>query len=241
LDSNDFPWLGVEEWIDFPQPSTSDSDGLVGVGGNLSPGMLLSAYSQGIFPWYSEGEPILWWSLDPRFVLYPSELKVSRSMKKIIRRGECKITLDKDFSSVIEQCREIKRKGQDGTWITNEMEEAYITLHKEGFAHSVEVWREDELVGGLYGVSLGAVFFGESMFSLEPNMSKLALIYLTGVLKEVGFDMIDCQQHTAHLGSMGARDVPRKQFLKQLNHSLNKQKTWKGNWGRYTHLIKVAQ
>lgn len=238
--SNPFPWLGVEEWVDFPDPSEADEDGLIGVGGNLSPGMLLSAYSQGIFPWYSEGEPLLWWSLDPRFVLYPHELRVSRTMKKIMKRGTYRVTLDKDFPGVIHGCRRIRRKGQSGTWITEEMEQAYTLLHREGFAHSVEVWSGDDLTGGLYGISLGAAFFGESMFSREPNTSKIALIYLTGILKEVGMEMIDCQQHTRHLESLGARDVPRKLFLKQLREALNKQKTWKGNWGRYTHLIKAA-
>ncbi|MDC7222552.1 MAG: leucyl/phenylalanyl-tRNA--protein transferase [Spirochaetales bacterium] len=241
MDKSDFPWLGPEEWVAFPDPSTADSDGLIGVGGNLSPGMLLSAYSQGIFPWFNEGEPILWWSLDPRFVLYPRNIRISRSMKKLIKKKEYTVTLDRDFPAVIRQCKEIRRRGQGGTWITDEMENAYLRLHREGYAHSVEVWRDDQLTGGLYGVSLGAVFFGESMFSLEPNCSKLGLIYLARTLAELDFDMIDCQQHTAHLGTMGAEDVPRKTFLFELNRALAKQKTWKGNWGRYTHLIKAAR
>jgi leucyl/phenylalanyl-tRNA---protein transferase len=241
VDKDDFPWLGVDDWVDFPDPSTADSDGLIGVGGNLSPGMLISAYAQGIFPWFCEGEPVLWWSLDPRFVLYPKEIRISSSMKKLIKKQNYTISLDRDFTAVIRQCRDIRRKGQDGTWITDDMEKAYTGLHRDGYAHSVEVWRDDELKGGLYGVSLGATFFGESMFSLEPNCSKLALIYLARILNELDFTMIDCQQHTEHLGTMGARDVPRKTFLKELNHSLKKQKTWKGNWGRYTHLVKAAQ
>ncbi|MDC7221690.1 MAG: leucyl/phenylalanyl-tRNA--protein transferase [Spirochaetales bacterium] len=241
MDRGDFPWLGAEDWVDFPDPSTADSDGLIGVGGNLSPGMLLSAYAQGIFPWFNEGEPILWWSLDPRFVLYPRNVRISRSMKKILKKREYTMTLDRDFPAVIGHCKSIRRKGQGGTWITDEMERAYLRLHEEGYAHSVEVWRDGELKGGLYGVSLGAAFFGESMFALEANCSKIALIYLSAVLHELGFDMIDCQQHTEHLGSMGAVDVPRKTFLKELSRSLSKQKTWKGNWSEYTHLIKAAR
>ncbi|MBN2627579.1 MAG: leucyl/phenylalanyl-tRNA--protein transferase [Spirochaetales bacterium] len=240
MSRGDFPWLGPDDWVDFPDPATADRDGLIGVGGNLSPGMLLSAYSQGIFPWFNEGEPILWWSLDPRFVLYPSRIRISRSMKKIIRKKAYEITFDRDFPAVIGNCKAIRRKGQGGTWITDEMEAAYTSLHREGYAHSVEVWREGELAGGLYGVSLGASFFGESMFSLEPNCSKLALIALAKILRELDFDMIDCQQHTAHLESMGAVDVPRKIFLRDLNRSLDKQNTWRGNWGRYTHLLKAA-
>ncbi len=241
VSEGDFPWLDTEDRVEFPDPETADRDGLVGVGGNLSPGMLLSAYSQGIFPWFNEGEPVLWWSLDPRFVLYPRNIRISRSMKKFMKKGEYTLSLDRDFPGVIRNCKEIRRKGQGGTWITDDMEAAYVRLHRDGYAHSVEVWRDDELKGGLYGISLGAAFFGESMFALEPNCSKLALIYLARILRELDFDMIDCQQHTEHLGSLGAEDLPRKRFLRELDRSLNKQKTWKGNWGKYTHLIKAAQ
>jgi leucyl/phenylalanyl-tRNA--protein transferase len=203
--------------------------GLLAVGGDLSPERLLAAYREGIFPWYAEGEPILWWSPDPRFVLLPNELRVSRSMGQFLKKGLVRITFDQDFRGVIAACQK-PRPGQDGTWITGEMQEAYCTLHELGYAHSVEAWRNGALAGGLYGVSLGHTFFGESMFSKLPYASKAALITLIGRLQEWGFDLIDCQVETAHLGSFGARPIRRREFHELLNASLCHE-TLRGNWG----------
>ena len=224
-----FPRLEYNQFFPFPSPESWDDD-VVAVGGNLSPGMLISAYAQGIFPWFNEGEDILWWSLDPRFILYPEALKVSRSMRRHIRSTAYRLTLDRDFPAVMEGCGKIPRKGQDGTWISTEMIDAYSELHSLGFAHSVEVWEQDELVGGLYGLSLGNAFFGESMFARRSNASKTALIALCSYLSDRGFAFIDCQQHTDHLGSLGAADVPRSRFLEELKGAL-KIPTTRGNWG----------
>lgn len=229
MTSSDFPWLGEDQYYPFPPPSSADSQGIVAMGGNLSPGMLLSAYRQGIFPWYNPGESILWWSLDPRFVLYPENLHVSTSMAKFLKSHTLKITMDQAFSRVMENCRSVNRRGQQGSWITREMKEAYREMHLLGYAHSVEVWQEDSLVGGLYGISLGRAFFGESMFSHLSNSSKLALIELTALLRSLDFHFIDCQQHTPHLGSLGAKDVPRDEFLGQLKGALELP-TLQGNW-----------
>ncbi len=225
----DFPRLEYDQFFPFPHPDTWEDD-VVAVGGNLSPGLLISAYAQGIFPWFNEGEDILWWSLDPRFILYPDALKISRSMRRHIRSGTFRLTVDRDFSGVMEGCSRIPRKGQDGTWISGEMIEAYTELHSLGFAHSVEVWEEDELIGGLYGLSLGNAFFGESMFARRSNASKTALIALSSYLRDRGFAFIDCQQHTDHLGSLGAADVPRSRFLGELKKALQIP-TVRGNWG----------
>lgn len=218
----------------FPKRAELD-DNVVAVGGDLSPDLLISAYSQGVFPWFTEDEPILWWSLDPRFVLFPSKLKISGSMKKIIRqqlfnRKEIKITLDTAFQQVIESCAQTPRKNENGTWITSEMIEAYCRLYREGVAHSVEVWRGDQLTGGLYGVSLGKIFFGESMFTKESNHSKIAFTALVLFLRRQGFLMIDCQQTTAHLGSLGAEEIPIASFMDQLEKGF-KYSTARGNWG----------
>lgn len=201
----------------FPPVKYADEDGLLAVGGDLSPERLLLAYNSGIFPWFSEGQPILWWSPDPRFVLFPQELLVSKSMQKVIRRGEFEITMNTDFAGVIEHCARVKRKGQRGTWITDEMKRAYIHLHQLGHALSVEARQNGELVGGLYGVkvlgSRGAVFCGESMFSLVPNASKAAF---TTLLQMQQFAIIDCQVYTEHLESLGARMISRDEYLKYL-------------------------
>lgn len=228
--SNDFPYLEINDFYTFPNPLDLDDDeGIVGVGGNLSPGMLFSAYYQGIFPWYDE-EPILWWSLNPRLILKPENLKVTKSMKKLFKKKRYKVTLDKAFPDVIKGCREIVRSHEEGTWITDEIVEAYIKLHDEGFAHSVEIWNhENRLVGGLYGVSIGSYFAGESMFARESNSSKYGFIKLTLYLKEKGFKFIDCQQETTHLMSLGAESVERKIFYNLLNQSL-KDGSYKGNW-----------
>ena len=224
-----FPWLEVHDFFPFPPPETWEDD-IVGVGGNLSPGMLISAYTQGIFPWFNEGEDILWWSLDPRFILYPENLKVSKSMKKLIKSDHFTVSVDREFPSVMDGCAAISRKGEEGTWISDDMKDAYCRLHDLGFAHSVEVYSEEGLAGGLYGISLGNCFIGESMFSRESNASKTALIALTWYLQEKGFSFVDCQQHTPHLESMGAVDVSRDTFLQELKNSL-RTPTYRGNWG----------
>jgi leucyl/phenylalanyl-tRNA--protein transferase len=213
----------------FPPVEDAEPYGLLAVGGDLSVERLLAAYREGIFPWYSAGGPILWWSPDPRFVLFPGELHVSRSMGQFLKRGIVQITFDKAFQEVISACGR-PRPGQDGTWITAEMRDAYYTLHKLGFAHSVEAWDGGMLAGGLYGVSLGRVFFGESMFSVTPNASKAALIALVSFLRERDFDLIDCQTESRHLESMGARLIPRAEFSLRLRDSL-RQETLMSNWG----------
>ncbi len=199
------------------------------LGGDLSPERLLAAYREGIFPWYSEGEPLLWWSPDPRFVLFPEELRISRSMRQCLKKQLFRITFDHAFQSVIAACRK-PRPGQDATWITQAMQEAYIALHDLGYAHSVEVWQEESLVGGLYGVSLGHTFFGESMFSTRANASKAALITLVSGRADLPFNLIDCQVETPHLGSLGARPIPRREFRALLKESL-RHETFRGNWG----------
>jgi len=214
----------------FPPVEQAVKGGLLAVGGDLSPERLLAAYQEGIFPWYCEGEPFLWWSPDPRFVLFPEELRISRSMKQLLRQGVFRITFDKAFRDVIFACRRSPRAGQEGTWITPEMEAAYAALHDLGYGHSVEVWQEGELAGGLYGVSLGRAFFGESMFSKRANASKAALITLVTCLRKLHFDLVDCQVETPHLGSLGARAIPRREFMVLLRRSLGFE-TLRGNWG----------
>jgi leucyl/phenylalanyl-tRNA--protein transferase len=215
--------------ITFPSPDKADPDGLLAVGGDLSVNTLISAYSQGIFPWYSQGMPILWWSPDPRLVLFPGRLKISKSLKHIIRQKKYMVKKDTCFEKVIEYCASTTRKGQEGTWITDEMKKAYIRLHNEGYAHSFESYYNNELAGGLYGVSLGRTFFGESMFYRMTDASKVALYYLVEQLKQWGFHFIDAQQSTPHMKMMGAQEVTRKDFLRMLNISL-KQPTIKGKW-----------
>jgi leucyl/phenylalanyl-tRNA--protein transferase len=223
------PVYRLPEAVVFPPVDHAAKSGLLAVGGDLSPERLLAAYREGIFPWYDDGGPILWWSPDPRFVLFPNELRISRSMRQFLKKGVLRVTVDQAFREVIAACR-TPRPGQDGTWITAEIREAYGALHDLGFAHSVEVRQEGELVGGLYGVSLGRAFFGESMFSAVPNASKTALITLVPLLKERGFDLIDCQVETAHLAGLGARPVPRREFCALLKESL-RHETFRGNWG----------
>lgn len=201
----------------FPPVSMADDDGLIGIGGDLSVDRLLLAYRSGIFPWYNADEPILWYSPNPRFVLHPDELKVSKSMQTLIRKEAWTFTVNQDFASTIRQCRIAKRKYQTGTWIHDAMEEAYIRLHEAGYAISAECWSNGELIGGLYGVQLDRVFCGESMFSLEKNASKFAFIHVVTYLKELGIQLIDCQVHTHHLESLGARMISRDTFLTYLN------------------------
>lgn len=208
----------LNEHIAFPNPSEADEDGILAIGGDLSPERLILAYNNGIFPWYNEDEPLLWWSPDPRMVLIPSELRVSKSMKTILKRNVFQITYNTAFKDVIQNCAQIKRNGQADTWITNDMTEAYIKLHEQGIATSVEVWQEGNLVGGLYGIDLKTqkVFCGESMFSKVSNASKAAFITLVTHLKTLDYKLIDCQMHTSHLESLGAYEIPREEFLNYL-------------------------
>ncbi|MCP4457243.1 MAG: leucyl/phenylalanyl-tRNA--protein transferase [Cytophagales bacterium] len=201
--------------IIFP-PVDGAEEGVVAVGGDLSIERLELAYHSGIFPWYSEGQPIIWWSPDPRFVLFPERLKISKSMKQVLRNHTFEITYNQDFEQVISNCKQITRKGQESTWITSEMRRAYISLHKVGMAKSVEVWSQDELVGGLYGVDLGTIFCGESMFSKVNNASKIAFITFTKEFQRRGGTLIDCQIYTNHLAGMGAEEIPRKKFFEFL-------------------------
>ena len=214
----------------FPPIENASKEGIVAVGGDLSPTRLVSAYSRGIFPWFSDDEPIMWWSPDPRFVLFPEKLKISKSMRTLLNKGTFHVTYDSCFRNVIEACSKAPRKDQDGTWITNEMIDAYCKLHEQGIAHSVEVWENKNLVGGLYGVSLGSSFFGESMFSNVSNASKFGFIKLVNRLIENNFELIDCQVFTEHLKSLGAEDINRNDFLNILEGTLEK-KSWTGNWG----------
>ncbi len=214
----------------FPHVELAEVDGLLAVGGDLSPGRLLTAYQMGIFPWYSDDSPILWWSPDPRWVLPPSRIHISRSMAKVLKRGTFRVSFDQAFAQVIAACKAAPRIGQDGTWLVDEMEAAYNHLHQLGFAHSVEVWQENELVGGMYGVSLGGCFFGESMFSKVTNSSKTALISLAQKLESLDFLLIDCQVHTPHLESMGAKEVSRAEFVETIYKGME-MPMWRGNWG----------
>jgi leucyl/phenylalanyl-tRNA--protein transferase len=213
----------------FPPPDYADPSGLIAVGGDLSSERLLEAYRVGIFPWYSEDQPILWWSPDPRFVLELDQFKISRSLGKKLRRRVFHVSFDRVFDDVIAACAAVPREGQSGTWITPEMQEAYIKLHGLGFAHSVEAWFEGQLVGGLYGVSLGKAFFGESMFHRKPDASKVALAILVENLKKWGFHFIDSQMATEHMNRLGATEIPRRIFLKRLRSAL-RHSTKRGKW-----------
>ncbi len=201
---------------DFPDPRLAETEpnGLLAIGGDLGVTRLLNAYRSGIFPWFSAGEPILWWSPDPRLLLFPEKIHVSRSLRKTLRRGDYRITFDKAFSDVISHCAATPRHDQPGTWIIDEMIDAYSELHHQGHAHSVEVWHEKNLVGGLYGIAIGSAFYGESMFSLMNNASKVALVALAHKLQHYGFHFIDCQMETLHLLTLGAETVRREEFLK---------------------------
>jgi leucyl/phenylalanyl-tRNA--protein transferase len=207
------PWL--EHDNPFPPVATAlrEPNGLLAAGADLSPGRLIAAYQRGIFPWFSDGEPILWWSPDPRLVLFPEQLKISRSLAKTLRHGAYRVTLDTAFTEVISACANTPRACQPGTWIVSAMQTAYQRLHQIGIAHSVETWCDGELAGGLYGIALGRAFFGESMFSRRSNASKIALAHLCQHLQAQGFGIIDCQMETAHLQSLGARPLPRAEFL----------------------------
>ncbi|KAA2220045.1 leucyl/phenylalanyl-tRNA--protein transferase [Maribacter flavus] len=206
----------LDQELYFPPVEKANSEGLLAVGGDLSPERLLLAYSSGIFPWFNEDSLILWWSPDPRMVLYPEEIRISKSMRKVIKSDNFSVTVNTCFESVVENCASIVREGQNGTWITREMKSAYLKLHERGIAKSYEVWEEGSLVGGLYGVDLGYIFCGESMFSKVSNASKVAFIRLTQDLQQQGYKLIDCQLYTDHLASLGAREISRESFLEQL-------------------------
>lgn len=213
----------------FPDPEEADPDGLLAVGGDLSPQRLLNAYSDGIFPWYAEGSPILWWSTSPRLILVPEEFHLPRSLRRVLNKGTFTFSMDTQFEKVIRRCACCPRPDQEGTWIVEDMVEAYILLHKLGYAHSVEAWRDGELAGGLYGVSLGSVFFGESMFYRVPNSSKAAFAVCVDQLRKWNFSLIDCQQTTSHLLRFGAREVQRYRFLAMVREGVNRQ-TRVGRW-----------
>lgn len=206
------PLFALGKELVFPPVEMSEPDGLLAVGGDLSAERILLAYRQGIFPWY-EGNHILWWSPDPRFVLFPEHLRISKSMQQLIRKEAFQFTVNQSFEPVISACKTISRRGQEGTWITPEMKEAYISLHSQGYAQSAEAWKDGELVGGLYGIRLGNVFCGESMFSKVSNASKFAFINLIQYLNAEGLRMVDCQVYTPHLESLGAEMIPRQEFL----------------------------
>ncbi len=203
---------------DFPDVSLANTDGILAIGADLSPKRLLLAYKNGIFPWFNQGEPIVWHAPKYRMVLFPDELKISKSMRKVLQKQLFYITFNQNFEQVIYHCKNIERNDQNGTWITDEMQEAYIKLHKLGVAKSVEVWQNNKLVGGLYGIDLGHVFCGESMFSLVSNASKVAFIYLTKMLARQNYKLIDCQIYNSHLASLGAREISRDVFMKYLKN-----------------------
>ena len=200
----------------FPAALTANNDGVVAIGGDLNPKRILQAYKQGIFPWFESDDYLVWWSPDPRMVLFPEKLKISKSTKKILKDDCFKVTFNQSFDEVVDCCAKVKRFGQNGTWITDGLKKAYNLLHKEGHAFSVEVWKDFELVGGLYGIDLGDIFCGESMFSKENNASKIGFIHLIKELSKNGYKLIDCQVPSAHLKSLGAEEISREQFLNYL-------------------------
>ena len=223
------PVFWLSQKISFPPPHLATAEGLLAVGGDLRRERLLEAYRRGIFPWYADDEPILWWSPDPRLVIYPGNIHISRSLKRTLRRKRFKVTADRAFDRVIRQCAKVPRRQGEGTWITPAMEAAYCDLHRKGAAHSVDVWLEDQLVGGLYGISLGGAFFGESMFAHCSDASKVALVHLARHLAHHGFQLIDCQVTTPHLLRMGAEEIPRRRFLDELAIALKRPTHW-GPW-----------
>ena len=224
------PVYSLSDELVFPDPHNAEPDGLLAVGGDLSMERLLLAYSHGIFPWFEDESPLLWWALDPRMVLKLEDFKVPKSLKSKLNKAQFEIRFDHDFEQVIDQCSKSARKGQDGTWILKEMKEAYISLHKAGFAHSVETYIDNELVGGLYGVSLGRVFCGESMFHLKSDASKIAFTFLVERLKFWDFELIDAQMETPLLKSFGAKNVPFADYYEQLQLALDFD-TKRGSWG----------
>ena len=223
------PVFLLSEELAFPPTHLASEGGLLAVGGDLSAERLLLAYGQGIFPWYAEEEPILWWSPDPRLIMSPEEIRISRSLKRLLNQATFQVTMDTAFEQVIQACARVRLQSGEATWIVNDMIQAYARLHKEGFAHSVEAWSGGELAGGLYGVSLGGCFFGESMFTRVSNASKVAFVYLARQLSDWSFTLIDCQVTTGHLMRFGAHEVSRASFMELLNQSL-RLPTRRGLW-----------
>lgn len=222
-------WL-PDNTLVFPDPNLANSEGILAVGGDLSAERLLLAYRKGIFPWFNPEDPIVWWSPDPRFVLFPKDLKIAKSMRPYLNKKKFQVSFDQAFETVMRQCQQVKRKDQTGdTWITESMIEGYCELHRLGYAHSVEVWQENELVGGVYGIGLGKCFFGESMFAKVSNASKFGFIHLVERLKAHHYHLVDCQQHTSHLKSLGAQDISRERFLSILEQYVELP-TEKGKW-----------
>lgn len=224
------PWLDPDEPFPPIESALAEPNGLLAASGDLTPERLLDAYSQGIFPWYSGDQPVLWWSPDPRMVLFVEEFRVRRSLRKRMQQQPFKIHADTAFRSVIEHCAAVRRPGQTGTWITPAIVDAYTSLHEHGNAHSVEAWRDGALVGGLYGVAIGRMFFGESMFALEPDASKIALVHLIAMLRARAIPLVDCQQETSHLASFGARLISRPRFAERIA-ALVHYTTGRGPWG----------
>ncbi len=223
------PIFQLSDSIYFPPPDLAREDGLLAVGGDLRPERLILAYQLGIFPWYSEGDPILWWSPTPRLILEPAHFHLSKRLRRELRKGLFAFTMDCNFKDVIRECAEDRAKQNESTWINSDMIDAYCTLHELGYAHSVECWKDGILVGGLYGISVGGVFFGESMFSKMANSSKAALFVLSEKLTSWQFDFIDCQMHTNHLVSLGAKEIPGSYFFKRLQRSILRQDR-QGKW-----------
>ncbi|WP_250658282.1 leucyl/phenylalanyl-tRNA--protein transferase [Alkalimarinus coralli] len=226
------PWLTSS--LEFPDPSTAltDPDGLLAAGGDLSPSRIIKAYKKGIFPWFSDDQPILWWSPNPRCVIFPKKVHISRSLRKKLNKQSFTVTFDKDFPAVIQCCSD-SRSEEAGTWITEDMLEAYIALHQRGVAHSVEVWQEGQLIGGLYGLSIGRCFFGESMFSYATDASKIAFVYLCKQLDSWGYSIIDCQVQNPHLLTLGAETIQRTEFQTILDNNVNAhpaQHKWAFDW-----------
>jgi leucyl/phenylalanyl-tRNA--protein transferase len=221
------PW--IKSSADFPNVDSAlhEPGGLLCMGGTLGVEMIVAAYKRGIFPWYSEGQPVLWWSPDPRMVLFPDELKISRSLAKVVRSGKFEVRLDTAFKDVIEGCA-APREPRHGTWITPDMQAAYTRLHQQGIAHSAEAWLNGQLVGGLYGIALGKMFYGESMFTRVTNASKVAFVTLVEKLRADGFHLIDCQQETRHLASFGARPIPRSEFTQRVKELITS--SYESNW-----------
>ncbi|MFD2228604.1 leucyl/phenylalanyl-tRNA--protein transferase [Alkalimarinus sediminis] len=227
------PWL--DESLEFPELSAAltEPDGLLAAGGDLSPERIITAYKQGIFPWFSDDQPILWWSPNPRCVVFPDKLHISKSLKKRLNKQQVTVTFDQDFAAVIQHCADTRRGPEEGTWITEDMLEAYIELHHLGVAHSVEVWNGDKLVGGLYGLAIGRCFFGESMFSLETDASKTAFVYLNNQLKDWNYQIIDCQVENPHLLTLGAETIQRSKFQSILKENIDCPPTphqWEFSW-----------
>lgn len=224
--------------ITFPHPDLASDEGVVAIGGDLSIDRLLLAYQYGYFPWFNPDEPILWWHPNPRFVLFTEDVRIAKSMRSYFNQEKFTLSFDQDFDGVINACEKIKRHNQPGTWISEDIKEAYTELHRMGIAHSVEVWEDDKLVGGLYGVSLGKIFFGESMFSLVSNSSKFALISLAAVLRKNGYEIIDCQMPNSHLKSMGGRYISRNVFLSILRSNIHEETIY-GDWNPHFNKYSI--